>query len=225
MPQISSETALVVVDMQNDFVRLGAPMEVSAARNTIPRIALLATAFRELDLPVVFTRFLSGPAEVLLWRWSPECAPPVCACWRGFRRSYGDLVGDRDCSAVVDELAPLPEDEVVVKYHYDAFYNTALEDVLRACGIRSVVVVGTVTQICVADTVHGAFHRGLEAVVVDDAVSSYDEELHRVALRNIALKYGWVMSAHDVLAQFGSVPTDAIAQAEGGQVVKGHLEE
>jgi ureidoacrylate peracid hydrolase len=63
------------------------------------------------------------------------------------------------------------------------------------------VVTGTVTQICVEDTVHGAFHEGYRTVVVSDAVSSYDEELHRATLRNIDLKYGRVLSANEVLAE------------------------
>ncbi|MGH9918838.1 MAG: cysteine hydrolase family protein [Nitrososphaerales archaeon] len=199
MPQ----TALVVVDMQNDFVRRGAPIEVPTALDTVPRIAELTTAFRRRGLPIVYTRFLSGPKETLLWNWSPQCAPPVCACWPGVMRHYHDLSGERDGSAIVDELAPELGDEVVAKYHYDAFFNSTLGDILVAHGVCSIVVVGTVTQICVADTVHGAFHRGLPCITVDDAVSSFDEELHHAALRNIALKYGWVMSSGDVISRLG----------------------
>jgi nicotinamidase-related amidase len=199
--ELGQRTALIVVDMQNDFVRRGAPMEVAAARDTLPRIASLAEAFRRLRLPVVYTKFLTGPERTLLWRWSPECSPPVCACWRGVYRNYDDLPGKREGPDIVDELRPHPGDEVVEKYHYDAFYNTALDDVLRAQAVTSLVVVGTVTQICVADTVHGAFHRGYETTVVEDATSSFDEELHRAALHNIALKYGWVLSTQGVLAR------------------------
>src|SRR3989442_6423103 len=82
--------ALVVVDMQNDFVRAGAPMEVPEARATIPIIQTLAERFRARQAPVIFTRFVAGPGRTLLWNWSPQCAPPTCACWRGRCRSYAD---------------------------------------------------------------------------------------------------------------------------------------
>ena len=67
--------ALVVVDMQNDFVRAGAPLEVPDARATIAATSACWTAFRERGLPVLFTRFLSLEADNLCWRWSPECHP------------------------------------------------------------------------------------------------------------------------------------------------------
>jgi nicotinamidase-related amidase len=213
-PTIGEGTALVVVDMQNDFVRPGAPMEVPTALVTLPRIARLAAAFRDMGLTVIYTRFIAAPRETLLWRWSPQCAPPVCACWRGIARRYDDVSDERDGSAIVDELTPLPGDEVVEKYLYDSFHNSTLEDVLHAHQIGSVVVVGTVTQICVADTVHGAFHRGFEAVAVDDATSSFDEAQHRAVLQNISLKYGWVMSTDEVLARLNS-----LGQTAGKQII------
>jgi nicotinamidase-related amidase len=60
-----------------------------------------------------------------------------------------------------------------------------------------------VTQICVEDTVHGAFHEGYRTVVVSDAVSSFDDELRRAILRNVELKYSRVLTTDEVLEELG----------------------
>ena len=67
-----ARSALLVVDMQNDFVREGAPQEVPHARLVIGTIATLIVAFRGSDRPAVFPRFTAGPRRTLLWTWSPE---------------------------------------------------------------------------------------------------------------------------------------------------------
>ena len=198
-----AETALLVVDMQNDFVRAGAPQEVPAARETLPRIARLLEAFRGSSAPVIYTKFITGPEETLMWRYSPECAPPLRSCWPGVIRTYEDADGELEGPAIVDELSPRREDPIVEKYGYDAFHHSNLDDVLHARHVNQVVVVGTVTQICVANTAYAAFHHGYHTVVVSNAVSSYDEELHRTTLRNIALKYGRVLTAAEVLTEIG----------------------
>lgn len=196
---VLERTALVVVDMQNDFVRQGAPQEVPDARATIPAIRALVDRFHALERPVVFTRFLAGPRETLMWTWSPELAPPQRSCWPGVMRTYADVQGAREGPAVIDELAPEPGDLVVDKYGYGAFHRTRLHDLLVAHGVDTVVVVGTVTQICVDETVRGAFELGLRAALVSDGVSSFDPELHRATIRNVAMKFGRVMTAAQVL--------------------------
>lgn len=72
-----AKPALVIVDMQNDFVRVGAPMEVPQARDTIPEHQQLIRFFRKAQLPIVFTRFLAGPTRRLLWEFSPKLEPPT----------------------------------------------------------------------------------------------------------------------------------------------------
>jgi nicotinamidase-related amidase len=193
-------TALVVVDMQNDFVRQGAPLEVPDARDTIDNHRSLLKSFRDRKRVVVFTRFIAGPGPTLIWNWSAVLAPPICCCWPGFMRSYGDVEGPRDAAAVIDELSPLPTELQIDKYNYGAFHRTNLLDSLQAQGVDTVVVTGTVTQICVDETARGAFREGLKAVIVSDAVSSFDQTLHKATLANFAMKFGWVTTTDDVLA-------------------------
>jgi nicotinamidase-related amidase len=194
-----ADPALLIVDMQNDFVRAGAPLEVPDARSTIPAQRRLIERFRTRGLPVVYTRFLSYETDCLMWLWSPECHPDTRACWPGHLRGYADADGLLDCAAVIDELTPAPEDLVVDKYGYGSFHGTDLDGRLRAAGVRSLVLAGTVTQICVEETAREAFHHGYRTTVVADAVSSYAPDLHAATLKNFALKFGWVADTDTVL--------------------------
>jgi nicotinamidase-related amidase len=194
-----ADPALLVVDMQNDFVRAGAPLEVPDARATIPAQQRLIARFRARGRPVIYTRFLSYEDDNLLWLWSPQCHPHTRACWPGHRREYDDAEGLLDCAAVVDELAPEAGDVVVDKYGYGAFHGTDLDARLKQLGVRSVVVIGTVTQICVEESAREAFHHGYRTTVVADAVSSYRPDLHAATLANLAMKFGWVAGTDTVL--------------------------
>ena len=101
---------------------------------------------------------------------------------------------------MIDELAPVPGEPVVDKLGYGAFFGTDLDARLRALGVRSLVVTGTVTQICVEETAREAFHHGYATTVVEDAVSSFAPDLHAATLRNLAMKFGWVSGADEVIA-------------------------
>ncbi len=127
-----ADPALLIVDMQNDFVRAGAPLEVPEARATIPAQRRLIENFRRRGLPVVYTRFLSLESDNLLWLWSPQCHPDTRACWPGHLRAYDDADGLLDCAAVIDELEPGPDDVVVDKYGYGSFHGTDLDERLAA---------------------------------------------------------------------------------------------
>ena len=194
-------TALLVVDMQNDFVREGAGMEVPDARGTIAPIIKLITMARKNNMPVIFTKFVAGPKRTLLWNWSPAIPENNC-CFRNYKRSYKDIVGERECSDVIDELYPLTEDYIIEKYGYSSFRNTNLIDILRANDCDSIIVTGTVTQICVGDTVHDAFHEGLKVLVASDGVSSFSELQHRATIENIKQKYGVVMDSEQIIEIF-----------------------
>ena len=197
----ADRSALIVVDMQNDFVRVGAPLEVPDARETIDVHLELLDWFRSRKRPVIFTRFVAGPHPTLMWKWSPQIAPPVCCCWPGYMRGYGDIEGERDCVAVIDELAPHPGEAQIDKYGYNGFDRTRLTDLLVAHAVDTVLVTGTVTQICVEDTARGAFHEGFQTAVVADAVSSYAPDLQRASLQTLAMKYGRVVKADEAMRE------------------------
>ena len=192
--------ALVIVDMQNDFVRVGAPLEVPEARATIPAHQALLAACRRRGIPVIYTKFVAGPERTLIWEWSPVLAPPVCCCWKGVGRRYEDVGKELDCSDIIDELSPEPGDPIVEKFGYGAFHNTNLDDLLKARHVESVLVTGTVTQICVEETARESLKRGYRTTIVSDAVSTYASDLQAAVLKNFAHKFGWVSTTAEIVA-------------------------
>jgi nicotinamidase-related amidase len=199
-----SKTALIIVDMQNDFVRVSAPLEVPSARDTIAVQQSLLKAFRQRNFPVVFTKFISHSQYYLLWEWSPQCKPPTKCCWKNHQRKYADISGTRECTDIIDELKPLAGDLVIEKSGYGAFHETSLAEKLIALGVESLVITGTVTQICVEETAREAFHYGFKTTIVRDGVSSFADDLHQASLKNFAMKFGWVDTADNIISALQS---------------------
>ena len=204
-PDPYSRPALVIVDMQNDFVRQGAPMEVPDARNTIEQNKQLLELCRKAGIPVIFTRFIATDDPSLLWNWSPKIAPPLYACKRGYQRSYPDINKKLECIAVIDELAPLPSEIIIDKNGYGAFHHTSLDSVLKKLGVESILLTGTVTQICVEETGREAFHHGYKTTMITDAVSSFAPDLHTATIRNFAMKFGWTKTTAEVVQKLKEI--------------------
>jgi nicotinamidase-related amidase len=192
-------SALIVVDMQNDFVRKGAPMEVPTALGTAAAQKALIVAFRNHRLPIVYTKFISHPHYYLLWEWSPQCQSPTKCCWKGHQRYYKDIGSSRDCSDIIDELSPSSDDIIIEKFGYGGFHETPLAETLHARGVTSLAITGTVTQICVEETGREAFHHGFRTTLVEDGVSSFASDLHGATLKNFAMKFGWVSKSERII--------------------------
>ena len=195
-------TALLVVDMQRGFLDPGAAMEVPAARGIVPTVARLVALFRERRLPVVFSQFVYSPAvPLLVGELHPEHRPAPPGAPTGFGRpSSSCLEGDPSVD-VVPELAPQPGELAVRKHWYDAFAGTPLDGALRAQGVRSLVMAGTMTDICVLATVIGAFNREYRVTVVEDGVATLWPDIQRATLDIVRRAYGRVTPAARVAAE------------------------
>lgn len=193
--------ALVVVDMQNDFVRVGAPLEVPDSRDTIEVHQKLLAEFRRRGLTVIYTKFISMPEEYPIWNWSPQCLPPTKCCWKGHQRYYPDVGKELDCTEIIDELTPRADEPIIEKFWYGSFHGTPLADILHNRGIESLAITGTVTQVCVEETAREAFQHGFLTTMIADAVSSNVPDLHAATLKNFARKFGWVENSPDFLAK------------------------
>lgn len=179
-------TALVVVDMQNDFVSEGGSLVVPDAAGTVPVIAALLARARDAGARVVFTQDThdEGDPEWEIW---PEHAR---------RRTWGwEIVGD---------LAPRPEEVVVEKVRYDAFYGTHLDHFLRLWRVRTLVVCGTVANICVHYTAASAALRWYDVVVPRDAVSALDPFDLEASLRQTAFLFAGRVTTADALGWRGA---------------------
>ncbi|MEI6100342.1 MAG: isochorismatase family cysteine hydrolase, partial [Eubacteriales bacterium] len=188
-------------DMQNDFVRKGAAMCVEDAVKTVPAIQKLIAHARKKGMPIIFTKFVTGKKPSILWNWSPQIAESHC-CQRGFSRYYEDVDQTLDCTEIIDELKPEKQDYIFEKYWYSSFRNTSLVDILASEGADTIIVAGTVSQICVADTVHEGFSQGIRVIVASDGVSSFDDLQQKAALDNIHMKFGMVMSTEEIITKY-----------------------
>jgi nicotinamidase-related amidase len=172
-------TALIVVDMQNDFVDPRGSLCVSSARATLPAIARLRDFARAHGLAVVYTQD---------WHWADD---PEFALWGAH------AIGGTWGAEIVPELAPDASDLVIRKLRYDAFYGTSLDHELRQRRIRSLIVTGTVSNICVLHTAGSAALRWLEIIVPIDAVSALTEFDQQAAFRQIAFLYRGTLTRSD----------------------------
>jgi nicotinamidase-related amidase len=151
-----SKTALIVVDMQNDFVKEGGSLLVPDAEATVPNIKSLLALARENHMKVVFTQdtHSDGDPEWDIW---PEHAREGAWGWE-----------------IVGELAPRETETVIRKVRYDAFYGTHLDHFLRLWKVDTLVICGTVANICVHYTAASAALRWYDVVVPKDATSALD---------------------------------------------------
>lgn len=196
-------SCLIVVDMQNDFVRPGAPFEVPDARDITANIAALAKAFADPGLPVVYTRYIADESVLRLADdvpWIDKLKPPVHACTPGHVRMYDDGV-EADGAAIIEDLAPGTDGWVVDKVLYSAFSDTQLGSDLKVRGISTVYVTGVATEICVDDTARHAVHLGFDAALVSDACASADRSRHDWTLENFGRNYGPVVSSAELAAR------------------------
>jgi biuret amidohydrolase len=200
-------TALVVIDMQRDFLEPGGFGEslgndVSMlARVVAPLQALLAAA-RGTGMLVVHTREGHRPDLA-------DC-PPAKIARGGSEITIGSqgpkgriLVRGEYGHDIVDELAPIEGEVLLDKPGKGAFYATDLELLLRNRGITHLIVTGVTTEVCVHTTVREANDRGFECLVPEDCVGSYFPEFQEVGLKMIAAQggiFGWVGASADVIA-------------------------
>lgn len=159
--------ALVILDMLNDFVLPGSPLEVPETRKVIPAIKREIQRARQKGNPVIYIcdTHAPGDKEFSKFGWPAHAV-------KGTKGSH-----------VVDELKPEAGDVIVEKTTYSGFYQTKLDDILRNLGVGSLRLTGTVTHICVLFTASDAVVRDYAVTVVEDGVAGIEREDHLAALR------------------------------------------
>lgn len=167
MSLFTEKSALIIVDMINDFVRPQGALPVPAAMGIVPFIASLVDEARKKGIPVIYADDSHDPDDKEFDDW-PDHA-----------------VEGTEGARVVDELEPQEEDHIVTCKSYSGFFGTRLDELLSELGVRHLVITGTVTNICVYATCLDAYMRGYEITVPRDGVAGLDEQEHEFALRQI----------------------------------------
>jgi len=207
----SASTALIIIDMQRDFVMPGGFGEalgndVRQLQVTIAPTKTILEGARKAGILVIHTR--EGHRPDL-----SDCPPSKLVRGRGKTR-IGDggpmgriLVRGEVGHDIVPELYPIAGEVVIDKPGKGAFFATDLELILRDRGIKTLMVCGVTTEVCVNTTVREANDRGYECVVLSDCVGSYYPEFQKAALAMIKAQggiFGWVSDSKRALAALAS---------------------
>ncbi|MBV9385066.1 MAG: cysteine hydrolase [Chroococcidiopsidaceae cyanobacterium CP_BM_ER_R8_30] len=203
---VSSSLALLIIDMQRDFLEPGGFGEllgnnVSRLQEIVPTVKLLLEAFRSQKLPIFHT--VEGHL------------PDLSDCPRAKqRRGQGELrIGDvgpmgrilvlgEPGNAIIPQLEPLPNETVITKPGKGAFYGTKLDTLLHEQEITHLIIAGVTTEVCVQTTMREANDRGFECLLVEDATESYFPEFKQSTLEMIRAQggiVGWTAPAANVL--------------------------
>lgn len=174
-------TALLIVDMQNDFVREDGKLPVPGAEETVPAIRRLREFARRHGMQVYYTQDSHHAGDPEFEYWGEHV-----------------LVGT-DGWEIVDELEPGPADRVFRKERYDGFYGTDLEQTLEEQGIEALIVCGTVANICVLHTAGSAAIRWYDVILPVDCVSAIEEFDMQAALRQVTFLYHGTLTRSDGL--------------------------
>ncbi|MCC6398403.1 MAG: cysteine hydrolase [Bacteroidetes bacterium] len=187
MELCKEKAALLVVDMQNFFLDSASPTFTSGGPAILPTLRRLLHTFRKAGRPVIYTRHIHHPdrldAGIMGWWWEGMC-----------------LEGSPE-SEIHRDIAPLPNEKVILKHRYSAFYNTDLETVLRCLEIEDLIISGIMTNLCCESTARDAYYRDYRVFFLADGTGSINEEMHVASLLNVSFGFGLVTTADEVREQ------------------------
>ncbi len=182
-----TKTALMVIDMQKFFLDPESPTYTCGGEAIIPNVKNLIGAFRRANSPIIYTKHVHHPdnldAGIMGWWWEGMC-----------------LEGSPE-SEIHDELTPLPNEKVVQKHRYSAFYNTDLETILRCLKIEDIVITGIMTNMCCESTARDAYYRDYRVFFPADSTGSINERMHLASLLNLAFGFAYITTADKITAQ------------------------
>jgi ureidoacrylate peracid hydrolase len=212
---VPHETAVVVIDMQNAYASPGgyvdqAGFDISGAAGMIGKIATVLETARKAGIQVVYLQNGWDPDYV-------EAGGPGSPNWHKSNalktmRARPDLAGTLLARGgwdyeLVDALKPQAGDITLHKTRYSAFFNSQLDSVLRARGIRTIVFVGIATNVCVESTLRDGFHLEYFGVMLEDATHHLGPPaMQEATVYNVEKFFGWVSSVADFCGSFGQLP-------------------
>ena len=188
------DAALLVIDMQDEFVRPGwAPCWVPEATRQVPRVARLVQHCRAVGVPVLYTVF----SRTHQFRDRPATGAVMPNRYPEIDFDPTELFVE---GRVWHELAPRPDEIVIHKPSYGAFYDTPLATILRNLGRETVIVCGTLTNFCCGTTARQAYERGFKVVFGSDVTSTDDPDLQEAELMVLRKGFARVMTAGEIEA-------------------------
>jgi len=176
-------TVLMIVDMQNDFVNEDGKMYVGdSIREIIPNVQKTLAKARERNVPVAYTQDWHRKDDPEFKVWPAHCVEGTIG------------------AEIIRSLKPASGDSVVRKKSYDPWFETELESLLKRLKIKTVIVTGTVSNICVLHTVAGATLRGYESIIPMDCIAALNDVDQEFALRQIVFLYEGTLTTSEMLS-------------------------
>ena len=178
--------AILVIDMQHDFIDDDAPITCHQGREIVPRLQELLDAARAARLPIIYTHEAHRASRIDFGR----------------ELDYGEILhcleGSRGVE-IIPELRPRADDYILVKRRYSAFFATDLDLLLKGLGVDTVVLTGVATDVCVRATAQDAMQLDYRVIVPRECVAGTSVSRHDAALENIAYVFGKVFSLSAVI--------------------------
>jgi len=177
------KTTLLVIDMQQYFCNPNSHASFVDAIQVIPNIQKIITTYRNQSLPIIFTRYALLRTELpgAMGRW-----------WNDV------LYDDQDMSAIIETLSPRPEEHIIRKTQYSAFFGTELNTILKKHRITSLVITGVLTHLCCETTARDAFMRNYDVFFVTDATASDTKTLHSASLLTLSDGFATLTTTDEV---------------------------
>ena len=211
-----ARTALIVVDMQNDFCSTGglldrAGINISAVQRAVYPMRKALSAARESRVKIVYLKMgfqpdlsdlgdTDSPNRVrhLHFGVGQSCIAPD-------GREGRFLIRDTWNTDIIKELCPQPEDVVLYKHRFSGFYQTELDNILRKLGVRNLIVTGCTTSVCVDSTIRDAMFRDYRCVLLADCAGEpiggdLPRSNHEASLLTIETLFGWVSSSESFIS-------------------------
>ncbi|WP_078430522.1 cysteine hydrolase family protein [Alkalihalobacterium alkalinitrilicum] len=182
------ECALIVIDLQEDFVNPSHPMCVPEAYRMIPRVSKVVNACRDLGVPVIFTAH--NIAE--------DCSADFYKFWNPIKD--GAIKEGSPGADIYSGIYPLPTERVIrTKHAYCSFAGTDLDYVLRNLGVKTLIIAGTLTNFCCESTARTGYFLNYHIVFGEDINATDSAIAHDATLRTMRRGFGRVLNAEDII--------------------------
>ncbi len=178
-------TAVLVVDMLNDFFKPGGKMVLAGGHVLFGPVKKLLRKARSVKIPVIYVN---------------DSHRPGLKEDREFRKRAEHCIEGTWGAQVVDEVKPQRGDLVITKRRFSGFFETDLDLTLKDLQVETLIVMGVVTNICVRSTIHDAFFRGYKVIVPRDCVMATGEREQESSLYDIETHFGDVTTSDRIIA-------------------------
>ena len=200
MPLQSKNKALVIIDMQNEFIhpdgflakngpQMGFKQELLAA--TVPSVKRLLTHARQINIPVIhiYTAWNSDHSD----RAMPMLIPEAMNVKILIEGTWG--------AEIIQELTPIAGEHKILKKSYGAFFQTSLDRLIRNLQVKNLIICGILTNLCVETTIREGVSLGYDITLASDATATVDEQWYSVSLQTVKLFFGSVATTEELIKE------------------------